>query len=185
MERIALFGGMFDPVHNGHLYAAQCAIEALSLDRVIFIPARVPPHKAGCHVAGEHRAKMLRLAIDGEARYAMSEYELLQQGISYSYRTAEHFAAVYPAAKLYFLIGDEAYNLLHTWKYPERIRQVAEFAVVTRENTPPPEDAVYVHVPAVDISSTTVRRFLADRKAIDQLVPKKVAAYIENHRLYQ
>lgn len=185
MERIALFGGMFDPVHNGHLCAATAVADQLALDKVIFIPARIPPHKNGVYLNGEQRLFMLECATRQDERFLVSDFELMQQGVSYSYITAEHFAHLYPKAKLYFLIGDEAYNLLHTWKMPERIRAVAEFAVVTRDQSPPPEDALYVKMPPVHISSTFVRQKIQAGEDVTALLPPDVARYIKENHLYE
>lgn len=184
MERIALYGGMFDPVHLGHLHAARQALNALGLDRVIFMPASVPPHKKGCHVDGAHRFHMLKLATEGEDRFCVSDYELKKEGTSYSYETVQHFAALYPEDKLYFLIGDEAYALLHTWKNPEIIKSLAEFVVVTREGVKP-EDALYVEIPKVVISSTEVRNAIASGKDASAFLPPSVKAYIEENGLYR
>lgn len=185
MERIGLFGGMFDPVHFGHLHAAEMAAERAALDRVIFIPASVPPHKKnGCFVSGEHRLSMLQLALEADPRFSASDYELKKEGTSYSYITAEYFASTYPTASLYFIIGDEAYNLLHTWKMPERIKRVASFLVVTRDGTPPPRDALYIKIPKVQISSTEVRQVLAEGDSAQNLLPKQVEAYIRKNQLY-
>ncbi|MBQ7032647.1 MAG: nicotinate-nucleotide adenylyltransferase [Clostridia bacterium] len=186
MKRIGLFGGMFDPVHLGHLHAAREAAEKLSLDSVIFIPANVPPHKKnGCFASGAHRLAMLKLAVEADSRFTVSAYELEKEGTSYSYITVEHFRAKYPEDKLYFLIGDEAYALLHTWKLPERIRAAADFVVVTREGTSPPGDALYVKIPKFQASSTEVRAALAAGGSADALLPAAVAAYIKNNGLYQ
>lgn len=184
MERIGLFGGMFDPVHLGHLHLAESVADALCLDRVIFIPAHIPPHKKGCFADGAHRLRMLEKATEGDARFVVSNYEIMKEGTSYSYLTVEHFAEEFPRAKLYFLIGDEAYAQLHTWRMPERIRKVAEFVVVTREGILPPLDALYVKIPKVQISSTDVRAALAEGESVGALLPPGVAEYIEENRLY-
>lgn len=186
MGKIGLFGGMFDPVHLGHLHLAERVADALSLDRVIFIPANVPPHKKnGCYVTGDHRLAMLELATKQDVRFTVSDYEMTQEGTSYSYITAEHFAEVFPKDKLFFLIGDEAYNLLHTWKMPERIRAVADFVVVTREGTPPPKDALYVKIPQVQISSTEVRDAIQSGTFPEGLMPSEVSEYIRKNGLYR
>lgn len=184
MERIALFGGMFDPVHRGHLCAATAVLDALELNRVIFIPANIPPHKNGVHISGAHRLEMLKRATRYEPRFSVSDFELMRGETSYSYITAEHFAAEYKHAKLYFIIGDEAYNLLHTWKMPQRIRAVAEFVVVTRDNSVPPRDALYVRMPRVDISSTQVREKLKNGESTAALLPSCVESYIKENHLY-
>ncbi len=186
MERIGLFGGMFDPVHLGHIHAAREVADTIGLDKVIFIPANVPPHKKnGCYVEGKHRLAMLRLALHEDSRFVPSDYELLKDETSYSYITVEHFKNAFPADKLYFIIGDEAYALLHTWKSPERIRAAADFVVVTREGTPPPTDALYIRIPQVPISSTAVRAALKNGENAESLLPEAVAEYIEKNGLYQ
>ena len=186
MRRIGLFGGMFDPVHLGHLHAARMVADELELDKVIFIPARIPPHKQnGCYVSGDHRISMLRLALDGEPRFEVSDFEILKTGTSYSYITVEYFRNLFPNDKLYFIIGDEAYALLHTWKSPERIRKAADFVVVTREGTPPPADAIYVQIPQMKISSTEVRNELINGRKGEKLLPDCVAEYIEKNGLYR
>lgn len=186
MERIGLYGGMFDPVHIGHLHAAKMAAERMSLSRVIFIPAKIPPHKkSGCYASGEHRLSMLQLAIEEDARFSVSDYELTREGVSYSYLTAEHFAKVFPNAMRYFIIGDEAYSLIHTWKKPDKIRKTAEFLVVTRAGTPPPEDALYVEIPKLACSSTEVRRALACGESVRAFLPEAVEAYIKKNELYR
>ena len=183
--RTALFGGTFDPVHLGHMKAARAVADALSLDRVFFIPANIPPHKGGVHVSGMHRKRMLALATEGDARFFVSEFELEREETNYSFITAEYFAKLYPLDTLYFITGDEAYNLLHTWKTPERIRAVADFVVVTRDNTPPPKDALYVRMDAVDISSTEVRRRLEEGEDASDLLPEAVYTYIKEKGLYK
>ncbi len=185
MERIGMFGGMFDPVHRGHLHAATEVANKLALTKVIFIPASVPPHKKGCHVDGAHRLAMLQMAVLADGRFTVSDYELNKEGTSYSYITVEHFRDVFPEAQLYFIIGDEAYALLHTWKSPERIRKAADFVVVTREGTPPPADALYVKIPQVQISSTEVRAAILNQKDPEALLPSDVAAYIKQNGLYR
>ncbi len=184
MGKIGLFGGMFDPVHMGHLHAAEKAADRLGLDRVIFIPANVPPHKKnGCFAGGKHRLAMLQLALE-DARFLASDYELTKQGTSYSYLTVEHFRTLFPDDKLYFLIGDEAYALLHTWKEPARIRRAAEFLVVTREGTPPPADALYVEIPKLTVSSSEIRAHLKKGDTAHPLLPPCVTKYIKENGLY-
>ncbi len=183
--RIGLYGGMFDPVHFGHLHVAKEAAERLSLDKVLFIPASVPPHKKnGCFADSTHRLSMLSLALS-DPRFSVSDYEITKAGTSYSYLTAEHFRAQFPCDELFFLIGDEAYALLHTWKNPDRIRACAQFAVVTREGTPPPKDALYIPIPKVEISSTMVREKLAKGEGAEGLLPENVIEYIRKNGLYK
>lgn len=184
MKRIALYGGMFDPVHLGHLHAAREALGALCLDRVIFIPASVPPHKKGCHADGAHRLKMLELATADEPRFSVSDYEITKEGTSYSFETVQYFSSLHQKDKLYFLIGDEAYALLHTWKNPEIIKSLAEFVVVTRDGTPP-NDALYVEIPKVAISSTDVRNAISGGADAAALLPDAVTNYIKENGLYR
>ena len=135
-----LYGGTFDPIHRGHLYAARQVAAALSLDGVIFLPSGDPPHKAGrVHTPADQRLDMVRLAIESEPDFYYSDYELLRPGPSYSYRTAEALAAMLPAAtRLIFIIGGDSLLDMPKWRYPERILRAMPVAAAYRPGTPMP-----------------------------------------------
>lgn len=183
--KTGLFGGMFDPVHIGHTDAAEAVQNSLGLDRIIFIPANIPAHKSGCVASGKDRLNMLKLATAYNEKFQVSDYELTKEEISYSYKTVEHFGEIFKGDKLYFLIGDEAYALLHTWYHPERIRALAEFVVVTRDMDKAPGDAIYVKKPQLAVSSTKIREKIKNGESTKGILCEAVINYIDEKGIYR
>ena len=120
--KIALFGGSFDPVHREHAAYVRAAIRGLSLDLVIVMPSRLAPHKRlGAQADGEDRLQMCRLAFAEEPRVRVSDFELVHEGVSYSYLTCRAFAKQYPDVERYFLVGADMLEDFFTWKEPADI----------------------------------------------------------------
>ena len=132
--RAGLFGGTFNPIHNGHLMVAEQALQRFSLDRLYFIPCRVPPHKSPAYLApAADRTCMIRLALPADERYRLSEVEIRRSGPSYTIDTAAHFAsAVLPGADLFLLMGMDAFLEIHTWKRCRELLARVQPVVVTR-----------------------------------------------------
>jgi nicotinate-nucleotide adenylyltransferase len=132
--RLGLLGGSFNPVHNGHLGLARQAAGALPLDGVLFIPTGDPPHKCEAELApAHHRAEMIRLAIEHDPPFALSDIELTRPGKSYSIDTVQALQRKYgSASQLYFLIGLDAFLDLPTWKAPEALLNTCRFVVIAR-----------------------------------------------------
>jgi nicotinate-nucleotide adenylyltransferase len=146
---IGLFGGTFNPVHLGHLRAAEEIREQRGLDRVVFIPAYEPPHKKRTGVPAADRFEMVRLAIGGNERFALSDIELRRQGSSYSFETIEHFRARCAAAdELYFIMGLDAFREIHTWKHYPDIFGLCHFVVMSRPGPGLQEADPERHAPA-------------------------------------
>ena len=197
MERIGIFGGSFDPVHIGHVQSARQAAKMLRLDKLLMIPAGSPPHKNGCHVGGEHRLNMLRIALDGDPVVDACDLEIIRGGISYTYETVEAVGATYPNAEIFLLMGSDMFLSLQNWKYPERILSMATLAVFCRGHKDEQEKiaerkqeleaqghkVVIVPNEVVNISSTQMRRLLAFRCA-DEFLPAGVGDYIRENGLY-
>ena len=193
MKKIGLFGGTFDPIHCAHLAIAAKALDVLSLDKVIFIVAGEPPHKSGNYrTQAQHRLKMVQIAALCNERFEVSDYEIKKQGKSYSYLTANHFKKQYPDAGLYFIIGDEAFRELPTWKFPEKLASLVTFAVFTRDGGDievSPTDAlsgkfIKIEIEPIKISSTAVRERLLRGEDVTGLVPDCVIEYIRKNDLY-
>ena len=192
--RIGLLGGSFDPPHNGHLLAAGDAFDALELDRLVFVPAAVQPFKVGRSQASEaHRLAMCRLLVEGDQRFAVDSIEIDRGGLSYTVDTLETYAARWPDAELFWLVGADVLPTFDKWRSPERITALATLVVMVRAG-----DAVAGGLPAgggrsprslatrrVDISSTEVRERVRAGKSIRGFVPDAVAAWIAAERLYQ
>ncbi|MGH9887244.1 MAG: nicotinate-nucleotide adenylyltransferase [bacterium] len=191
--RIGLLGGSFDPPHNGHLLIAGDVLEALGLDRVIWIPAGVQPLKGDqVRAAPAQRMEMIRRLIADDPRFELSAIEIERGGLSYTVDTLAALADVWPAAELFWLVGADVLESFHKWKEPARIVELASLVVVQRdtgETSPPPSvpagPVLTVATRRIDISSTEIRRRVRDRKSIRGFVPDAVVDYIAAEGLYR
>ena len=133
MKKIGIYGGTFDPIHFGHVKAAENVLKTLRLDLIIFVPAGMPPHKEGKYnITAGDRLLMCKLATENNPRFIVSDYEVRHGGKSYTYKTLEFFKREFPGDELFFIMGDEAYAGFSTWKKPETIRSLAKLIVVKR-----------------------------------------------------
>jgi nicotinate-nucleotide adenylyltransferase len=204
--RIGLYGGSFDPVHQGHLIAAECCREQARLDKVLFLPAAVPPHKQDRPLAeAAHRVEMLKLAIGGHPAFAVSTDEIDRGGVSYTVDTLARLEAAHPADELLLILGPDALADLPTWREPATILARAEIIAVEREGvddisaivaTPKlaallgPERAqriveTRVTCPAIGIRASDLRAAIAAGRSIRYRTPRAVEQYIAAHGLYQ
>lgn len=199
MERIGIYGGTFNPPHLGHIQGARYAREALGLTRLLMIPDHIAPHKEIPEgtAAPEQRLAMLRLACGELEGVLASDIELRRQGRSYTYETVEQLHGEYPEARLFLIMGTDMFLSFGTWREPKRILKHAALAVLYRGE--PGEAAaiekqkrlleekgaeVYLlRNPVVNISSTTLRRLIAFGCG-DEFLPKPVADFIRENRLY-
>lgn len=195
--KIGLYGGTFDPIHNGHIKVVQAAKIFLQLERIIFIPAGDPPHKTGKRItAKEHRLAMVqKVATLVDAQ--VSDWELLKQEKSYSVETVRHFQAEFPDDEIYFIIGADSFYDMPTWWHYEELMALCNFVVVSRpdyekelllskfKGSEKPPRVFFLDDIFVDISSTDIREKVAGGKDISKLVPPEVSAYIERYHLYQ
>jgi nicotinate-nucleotide adenylyltransferase len=191
-ERIGLFGGSFDPIHSGHLVLAENAAAALGLDRVLFMPTAVPPHKCrGDLTPVESRAEMVAAAIAGRPRFELSLIEAAP-GVSYTYRSVLRFVDEgYRRDQIHLLIGSDSLEEMHEWRNPEAIFASATVVVMARPGhealaaLPAEAALVWLSEGATPISSTEVRRLAGEGKPIGHLVPKAVEEYIVSRSLYR
>jgi nicotinate-nucleotide adenylyltransferase len=191
--RIGVFGGTFDPPHLGHLLLAESARERLGLDRVLFVPARVPPHKRGRRVTEARiRLLLLRAALRGTG-FSVSTVELDRPGPSYTVDTLERLGARHPRARFWLLVGADSLADLPTWRDPERILALARVAVAARPGALPPPAFLRRHarhivrlgnVP-IEISSSDLRRQVARGRSIRFLVPPPVERRVRALGLYR
>ncbi len=183
--RLGILGGSFDPVHHGHLILARAAREELELDRVIFVPANISPHKTGAiPTSSVNRLEMLKLALAGEDRFDLEDFELGRPAPSYTIETLRHLQGVHPGAELVLLIGSDNVEKFPTWHESEKIPQLARLAVLERR-----ADALSHAWPVVrrliDISSTEIRQRVARGQSIRYLTPEAVCDYIFKKGLYR
>ncbi|MES2569128.1 MAG: nicotinate-nucleotide adenylyltransferase [Verrucomicrobiota bacterium] len=183
--RLALYGGSFDPIHQGHLILARDALELLKLDRLIFIPASISPHKPGQPpVHAMIRREMVAAAIADEPGFELDDVEIFREGPSYSVDTAEYFHARYPEAELIYLIGHDNLAQLHTWRRIGDLRRIVQFAVFDR-GTALAAHSFPTLSRRLDISATEIRQRVARGASIRYLVPESVRLIIERHQLYK
>jgi nicotinate-nucleotide adenylyltransferase len=195
--RIGILGGTFDPIHNGHLHIANALRRALDLDRVLWVPAGRPPHKAGQIVSSDRdRLAMLELGLAGSPHDEISKVDIDRSGPSYTADTLECLAERFTPTRLFFLMGEDSLRDLPSWHDPERILRIAELAVAGRPGVEADLESVALQVPGVRnrvhvvpmeeiaISSSEIRRRVREHKSIHGLVPAPVEAYIQHHGLY-
>jgi nicotinate-nucleotide adenylyltransferase len=189
--RLGLFGGSFDPPHLGHLLPVIDAAESLGLDAVRFVPAGVQPFKAGRAVASPRdRLAMTERLVAGIPGFSVESAEIDRAGLSFTVDTLATLAAETPGATLVLIVGADAFAMFDQWRDPERIRALAEVAVLVRGGEPLPHAGARSGVKRlqtrrVDISSTELRARVADGRTIRGFVPDAVAEYIAEHRLYR
>lgn len=200
--RLGVFGGTFDPVHVGHLILAEQCREQGGLDRVLFVPAARPPHKEEEALTPfDRRVEMLALAISGQPAFSIEEIEKGRPGPSYTVHTLLELQAKYPGADNRLIIGSDTLTDLMNWYEPARVLELAGLLVVPRPGWPVksaeeirealgleggrPVRLESVTMPLVEISSSDVRRRLAEGRSVRYMIPRAVEAYIEDKRLYK
>lgn len=211
MARTALFGGSFNPIHLGHLLLADDVRERLALDRVIFMPLGVPPHKpAGVLASAADRYAMVQLAIADNPAFEVSDLEMRRAGPSYTVDTLE--ALQVPASELFLIIGSETFLDLLSWREPRRIARLCRIVVVPRtgstfdpasaaahkvvreigaesigrvgDDAVPERGILIVHATSLPVSASELRDRAAAGRSLAYRMPRPVAAYIRDHRLY-
>ena len=184
---LALYGGTFDPIHHGHLILAREAVEQLGLERVIFIPAGLSPHKlARTPAPAALRLAMLAAALADEPRFVLDDSELRCPGPSFTIDTVERIAAGFPGARLHYLIGADNLRELHTWRRIDDLRRLVQFTVFGRgTDGTNATDGFPMIARRIDISATDIRARVARGASIRYLTPEPVRSIIAEHHLYQ
>ncbi|MDC1437071.1 nicotinate-nucleotide adenylyltransferase [Gammaproteobacteria bacterium] len=209
IRSIGILGGMFDPVHFGHLSTALAAQQDFSLDEVRLIPCHHPVHKDEPEVAAPHRIAMLHKATKPEKRLVVDVRECMRPGPSYMIKTLESLRTEYPNDRLFLLLGADAFNTLDSWKQWHRLFELAHIIVISRPGWDvDPSQAIqeycadrtvssfseigknkngkvliYSFTP-LEIASSEIRKLLKDNKSVRYLIPNKVIKYIKKHQLY-
>jgi len=213
-ERLGVLGGTFDPVHYGHLRAAESVREAMRLDRIVFVPARVPPHKARPTVTGaEDRYQMVKAAVSPQPTFEVSRIEIERRGPSYTLDTLDQLAGENSGRQIFFITGIDAFREIRTWHRWEDLLGSYSFivhgrpgyglagavevvpdslrsrVVELRDGAEPPLErgpSIYlVSALTLNISATEIRALIRAERSVRYLVPPEVESYIVKHRLYQ
>jgi nicotinate-nucleotide adenylyltransferase len=188
--RIGVFGGTFDPPQNGHIAVAQAVFERLELDHILFVPAGDPWQKNE-EASPLQRSAMVKLAIAGHDNFSLSNVDIDRLGPTYTVDTLRELALQYPGSELFFILGDEAFEGIQSWKSYEDLVGLATFVVVSRHGTQPEVPAKLspsvnlLEIPTLPISSTMCRERIANGESLEGLVPDNVAKYVEEHQLYR
>jgi nicotinate-nucleotide adenylyltransferase len=196
--RVGLLGGTFNPPHVAHLVCAQEALLQLQLDRVLLVPAGLPPHKAVEDEPGTaHRVALCEAAVAGDDRLGVSRVDVERPGPSYTADTLRALRATAPDDELTFIVGGDMAHSLPTWREPEAILALAELGVAEREGVRRTDIAErleplagaaervrFFDMPRLDVSSSLLRRRAAAGLPLRYLVPDAVAAYVEREGLY-
>lgn len=198
MAHVGLMGGTFNPIHNGHLIAAQEAMFALKLDKVVFIPNFIPPHKRPSHLLPcRSRLEMLEMAVAGNPLFEVSDIEIQRGGVSYTADTVRALKEAHPENEYSFITGADSV-LNFKWMYFEELLEMLNsFVALTRPGFSMEalkgkaslykgkDKFVFLDIPGTDISSTDIRRRVAEGKPFRYLVPDLVREFIEKNSFYK
>ncbi|MBI4538253.1 MAG: nicotinate (nicotinamide) nucleotide adenylyltransferase, partial [Gemmatimonadetes bacterium] len=190
--RFGIFGGTFDPPHVGHLIVAQDIFEALELDRLLFIPAPLPPHKRGIEVTpAEIRLRMVEAAVAGDSRFEVSDVEFRRPGPSYTVDTLRDLHHGHPGAEFDLVIGTDQLAEFANWRQPEEVARLARLAVIGRGGLDPRDVQPAIDVPyrpvavtRVDVSARAIRKRVREGRSIRYMVTEAVRRIIEEQGLY-
>jgi nicotinate-nucleotide adenylyltransferase len=199
-ERIGILGGTFDPIHVGHLVAAQAVRETLELDRILLIPSGTPPHKDEDSVSSASvRLRMVRAAVAGDPWFEVADLELRREGPSYTVDTLRALTEAHPATAYFLIMGSDQWRKFGEWRDPWAISSLATLVVMTRNGEDPdsvdpglPPDSTGctripvrpVAVPRIDLSSSRIRRRTRAGESVRYMVPESVHRILEASRLY-
>lgn len=193
--KVGLFGGTFDPIHVAHLILAEWVREGMALDRVLFVPAAVPPHKRQRALSSAwQRLAMVQLATADWPLFSVSDLEIRRGGVSYTVDTVREVRELFGLARneLFLIIGSDSLQEITTWRDPEEIFAACQVVVVTRPGFDPAlapthfaAKAILFAAPLLEVSSSQIRERIKAGKSIRYLVPSAVERYIREHGLYR
>jgi len=200
MDKKGIFGGTFDPIHNGHLNIANEALKQLDLSKILFMPSGNPPHKIkNDRVDAKIRYELIKMATWSEKRFEVSNYEIERRELSYTYITVEHFKRLEPETIWYFITGVDCLMEIDTWKNVDRILKCCKLVVFNRPGFKMKDilkekeknekiygkEIVFIDLPLLDISSREIKKKIKEGKRVDHLMPQGVYNKIIELGLYK
>lgn len=200
MIKKGIFGGTFDPIHNGHLYIAQEALDRLSLSKVIFMPSGTPPHKTNKEITdGSIRYEMVKMAIRQNSSFEVSDYEIKKRGLSFTYETLEYFQEIQRGVSWHFITGADCLMDLDSWRNVDRILNSCTLVVFGRPGHDKDEllkqkkkieaqykkEIIFMDLLQLDISSSNIRESINNGKRVDYFLPHGVYNSIMELGLYR
>ncbi len=187
MKKIGILGGTFNPIHFGHLILAEEVREALKLDKVIFVPTNLPPHKHNNILEGKYRYDMIKLAIADNKYFDVSDVETKRGGVSFTIDTLRLLRSRYKKTQLFFISGSDVLKYLPKWKDVDKILKIAKFVVANRPGyslKKIPRKITTLEIRPLAISAYEIRKLIKKKRSIRYFVPKEVFKYIEKNKLY-
>lgn len=199
-RKVGIMGGTFDPIHNGHMTMARQAALQASLECVLFMPTKIPPHKESAKITSESvRSQMVRLAVAGNNDFMFSDLELRRTGTTYTADTLQILTREHPECEWYFILGADSFFQLEQWYHPERIFANAVILAAGRDDVPAEQmrkqkqylcqkyhaRIQLIDMQQIEISSHEIREMIAQGHSVDEMLPQAVAAYIHEQRLYR
>ena len=190
MDKIGIFGGTFDPIHFGHLITAQAVLEKRNLDKIIFVPSFISPHKINYSYSDPiHRMNMTKLATESNPKFIVSDFEINRSEISYTYNTLLEYSKTYEDMEL--IIGFDNLVVFDLWHKPDEILNLVKLVVMKRtydkEIKSPNKyfgEAEFVDTPTIEISATEIREKISKKNSVEYFLPAKVIDYIKTNNLY-
>lgn len=200
MIKKAIFGGTFDPIHNGHLHIAYEALYALNLDKIIFMPTGNPPHKLEKNITEAYlRYQMVNAAVNEEEKFSVSDYEIKKNNLSYTYETLRYFNELEKNTEWYFMTGVDCLMNVETWKNYDEILKLCNFVVFNRPGYHMDDikykksklekkydtNIIFLDIPLLEISSTQIRKLIKMGRSVSYLLPYNVYGIIKKFNLYK
>ena len=189
--RIGILGGSFDPIHNGHLALARESQRQFDLQKILFVPTLIPPHKVKDSALSPApvRARIVELAIQGQKDWELCDIELKRQGISYTVDTLRELHKEYPQGKFFFIAGADSFHDLKQWKEPDQIMKLSEWIVAPRPSyglpAQMPPGFHKLQIAPMSISATELRQKIEQGREVSEWIPEKVLEYLKRMNIYQ